>query len=86
MAFNAEGTHPNAELVDEVVVGVCGAVDRWVMAAPLGVVFAFHNVHGKRALVSWDAVRAVEVEEEVADAQGAQFCHAQAADRGEAGS
>ncbi len=72
MRFNAE---PDVELMDQTQVGppAGGPADCGVVALALGVVLAFDHVEGQSALVSGNAVGAVEVEQEVAHAQGAEF-------------
>ena len=85
MCFNAEDTKPGAELVNQIKVGPGGSADRGVVALALGVVLAFDHVEGQSALVSRDAVSAVEVEQEVAHAECTELGDAQAAEGSEAG-
>ncbi len=80
MRFNAEDLKPGAELVNQIKVGPGGPADSGVVALALGVVLAFDHVEGQSALVSRDAVGAVEVEQEVTHAEGAELGDAQAAD------
>ncbi len=73
MRFNAEDMEPGAELMNHIKVGPGGPADRGVVALALGVVLAFDRVEGQSALISRNAVGAVEVEQEVAHAQGAEL-------------
>jgi hypothetical protein len=85
MAFKMHRLEPNAELMDQIQVGPRGAADSRVVATALGVVLALDNVHRERALISRDAVGAVEVEQEMTHAEGAELGDAEAADGSEAG-
>ncbi len=62
VSTNVEDAEPYAKLVDQIQVGP----GRQALA--LGVVLAFDDVEGQRALIAGDAVRTVEVEEAVAGA------------------
>ncbi len=83
MRFNAEDAEPDTELMNQIPVGPGGSADGGVVSPALGVVLALDDVHSQRALVAWDAVGAVEVEEEVAHAQRAKLGDLEAADSGE---
>jgi hypothetical protein len=83
-AGDAQDVEPDPQLEHEVELRVGRAAHRRVVAAPLGVVLALHDVKRECAVVSGDAVGAVEVEQQVADTQGPQLADSEAADGGKA--
>jgi hypothetical protein len=68
---DAQDAEPDAKLVDEVEIRVGRAAHGGVVAPPPSVVLALDFVEGQRALVAWNTVGAVEIVEQVADAQRA---------------
>jgi hypothetical protein len=74
---------PVPELVEKVQGGVDGTPDSRMVTLALAVVLATCNVYGCGPVEARDAVTGVEIEPEVADLEGDQFGHAEAADGGE---